>query len=193
MSKKLARSLVAALLLTLVGCARSRPVPEPAAAPLPVAGAPAGAQEPTAAQRPVAREPAPEPRPVTSAELDVLAPPKKWPVPKGKLDDARFVALSARYLGALVTLPEPRRTQQNILATLETVLSQEGVSPEEFRKHAEQVSSDPKRRESVGAEVVKLVNERLGIELKANVVGLPGVLPPEEEAKPDERQPTASH
>ncbi len=181
LSKKLAQTGVSVLLIALAGCAKTRPRAPTTQVPPPATNA---ARTAPALENAAPRA-APEPAPITASELDVLAPPKKWPVPKGKLDDARFIALSARYMAILASLPAPRRTQDNLVNALDSLLADEGLGPADYRAHAEAISRDPARKKKVGAEIVRIVNKRLGIKLGA--VGPVPPQVPQQEAKPGAR------
>ena len=168
MRKKLVQYTVVLVMTTLCGCAR-KPAETVARAPVPVtaavkvekpAGGSAGNEEPAA--------------PLTRQELEQAAPQSEWEIPEGKLDDAKFVAVSARYLAAVLRLPEARRSADNMLLALEEALFDAHVTVEEYKAYAGKVSADAGRKKRLGKRIVKLVVERTGIKVGVDSVQLPG-------------------
>lgn len=168
---------LAMVALTLAGCAR--PVaPPPASDTRPPAGPPAPtATRPgtfTTSPAPGKKQPPAKPpsaaaqaRPATPAPQP---PGKQWVTPPGKLDDAKFITISAKYLAGVHALrSEGKLTDKSPPGAQELVLKQilkdANVTVQEYQAYAKQVADDPARTERIRDAVVAEVMKHTGIKL----------------------------
>lgn len=129
--------------------------PAPSAAPAPAATAhpSAGAPAPGASSSPASAAPA-VPAPVQHSRQN------PWRIPEGKLDEAKFIAISAKYTAASLQLSEKERTSDELMrVVLKAILKEANVTVEEYAAYADQVARDETRRARVSDAILAMARE----------------------------------
>jgi hypothetical protein len=143
MGRKLMWAALLGAALVTGGCARRAPK---AAPPAPVAPVAPAANATGAAGQPAAPSRA-----------------NPWKTPAGKLDDEKFIVISAKYTVAGLKLSgEQRQSDEVMRVVLLAILKDAGVTVEQYTAYADEVARDPARKTRVGDAILDLVKQNGG-------------------------------
>ena len=154
----------AAVVLVCAGC--SKPAPETSPAANAVTGSAAGA--PPAAPSAPAAAPSPAAAPAeTSKTSRPAASKQRLTIPAGKLDDAKFISISAKYATAALRLGDKGSSDADALRlALSAILKEANVTVDEYSQYASAVSTDPQRRQKVADAILRLTEKQSGAKLR---------------------------
>jgi hypothetical protein len=86
-----------------------------------------------------------------------------WKTPAGKLDDARYALIQAKYTVAVLNLPAAQRKNDAVMrVVLEAILDDADVSVGEYLAYGKSVAEDPARKRRVSDEAMRLVRQHGG-------------------------------
>lgn len=115
---------------------------------------PASAPEASAA-KPLAQAGAPASKPADEGKAE------GWEIPEGPLDDAKFVAISAKYVAAVQGMDESARSEENIRLVMMKVLKEANVTEQEYSDYADAAAKDPERAEKL-AKLIEAAMKTVG-------------------------------